>query len=145
MRRPTACSAGADRLGRYASDRFLTYCVRQRTEAPNNQCPLQSAAMPQGLRARISRLGSSPLKMTGLVRQPGQSKAAADKVVKGIRCKTRKHYSVEENIRVVLAGLRGEECTASLCPRIQTLAHCQGLKSGLIVRIFRLSDPKLAC
>ena len=45
----------------------------------------------------------------------GQSKAAADKVVKGIRRKTRKHYSAEEKTRVVLAGLRGEESIASLC------------------------------
>jgi len=45
----------------------------------------------------------------------GQWKAAADKVVKGIRRKTRKHYSAEEKIRVVLAGLRGEESIASLC------------------------------
>ena len=45
----------------------------------------------------------------------GQSKAAADKVVKGICRKTRKHYSAEEKIRVVLAGLRGEESIASLC------------------------------
>ena len=45
----------------------------------------------------------------------GQWKAAADKVVKGIRRKTRKHYSPEEKIRVVLAGLRGEESIASLC------------------------------
>ena len=45
----------------------------------------------------------------------GQSKAAADKVVKGIRRKTRKHYSAEEKIRIVLAGLRGEESIASLC------------------------------
>ena len=28
----------------------------------------------------------------------GQSKAAADKVVKGIRRKTRKHYSAEETV-----------------------------------------------
>ena len=45
----------------------------------------------------------------------GQSKAAADKLVKGIRRKTRKHYSAEEKIRIVLAGLRGEESIASLC------------------------------
>ena len=45
----------------------------------------------------------------------GQWKAAADKVLKGIRRKTRKHYSAEEKIRVVLAGLRGEESIASLC------------------------------
>ena len=45
----------------------------------------------------------------------GQSKTAADKVVKGIRRKTLRHYSAEEKIRVVLAGLRGEESIASLC------------------------------
>ncbi len=45
----------------------------------------------------------------------GQSKAAADKVVKSIRRKTRRYYSSEEKIRVVLAGLRGEESIASLC------------------------------
>jgi len=45
----------------------------------------------------------------------GQSKAAADKLMKGIRRKTRTHYSAEEKIRIVLAGLRGEESIASLC------------------------------
>ena len=45
----------------------------------------------------------------------GQSKAAADQVVKGIRRKTRKQYSAEEKIRIVLAGLRGEESIAALC------------------------------
>ena len=34
----------------------------------------------------------------------GQSKAAAGKVVKSIRRKTRKHYSAEEKIHIVLAG-----------------------------------------
>lgn len=42
-------------------------------------------------------------------RKSGTSKNAADKLVKGIRRKTRKHYSAEEKIRIVLAGLRGEE------------------------------------
>ena len=36
-------------------------------------------------------------------------KAAADKLVKNIRRKTRQTYSAEEKIRIVLAGLRGEE------------------------------------
>ena len=35
----------------------------------------------------------------------GTSKDAADKLVRGIKRKTRKHYSAEEKIRIVLAGL----------------------------------------
>ena len=45
------------------------------------------------------------------------SKDAADKLVRGIKRKTRKHYSAEEKIRIVLEGLRGEESIASLCRR----------------------------
>ena len=39
------------------------------------------------------------------------------KLVKGIKRKTRKQYSAEEKIRIVLAGLRGEESIAALCRR----------------------------
>lgn len=42
-------------------------------------------------------------------KKSGTSKAAADKLVKTIRRKTRQTYSSEEKIRIVLAGLRGEE------------------------------------
>ena len=42
------------------------------------------------------------------------SKDAADRLVRGIKRKTRKHYSAEEKIRVVLSGLRGEESIAAL-------------------------------
>jgi len=47
----------------------------------------------------------------------GTSKDAADKLVKGIKRKTRKQYLAEEKIRIVLAGLRGEESIAALCRR----------------------------
>ena len=40
---------------------------------------------------------------------------AADRSIKDIRRKTRKRYSAEEKIRIVLAGLRGEETIAELC------------------------------
>lgn len=45
------------------------------------------------------------------------SKQAADRLVKGIRRQTRKQYSAEEKIRIVLAGLRGEESISALCRR----------------------------
>ena len=50
-------------------------------------------------------------------KKSGTSKDSADKLVKGIRRKTRKQYSAEEKIRIVLAGLRGEESIAALCRR----------------------------
>lgn len=42
---------------------------------------------------------------------------AADTLVRGIKRRTRKQYSAEENIRIVLAGLRGEESIAARCRR----------------------------
>ena len=50
-------------------------------------------------------------------KKSGTSKGAADKLVKNIRRKTRQTYSAEEKIRIVLAGLRGEESISVLCRR----------------------------
>ena len=44
-------------------------------------------------------------------------KASAEQSVRDIRRKTRKQYSAEEKIRIVLEGLRGEESIAALCRR----------------------------
>ncbi|MBC8158308.1 MAG: IS3 family transposase [Alphaproteobacteria bacterium] len=52
------------------------------------------------------------------MRQKSMStKAPAEKVVRDIRRKTRKQYSAEDKIRIVLEGLRGEESVAALCRR----------------------------
>ncbi|RDI51517.1 transposase, partial [Microvirga subterranea] len=45
------------------------------------------------------------------------AKGPAEAVVKEIRRATRKHYSAEEKIRIVLEGLRGEDSIAELCRR----------------------------
>ena len=41
----------------------------------------------------------------------------ADATVRDIRRATRKHYSFEAKIRIVLEGLKGEESIAALCRR----------------------------
>ena len=45
------------------------------------------------------------------VRQP----EGADRLVRDIRRATRRHFSAEEKIRIVLDGLRGEDSIAELC------------------------------
>jgi transposase len=47
----------------------------------------------------------------------GPVRAPAEQVVKDIRRATRRHFSAEEKIRVVLEGLRGEASIAELCRR----------------------------
>jgi transposase len=47
----------------------------------------------------------------------GRSKESAKKVIKDIRRATRRQFSAEEKIRIVLAGLRGEDSVAELCRR----------------------------
>ena len=44
-------------------------------------------------------------------------KEPAERVLKDIRRATRKHYSAEDKIRIVLEGLRGEDSIAELCRR----------------------------
>ena len=44
-------------------------------------------------------------------------KDSAEKTVRDIRRRTRRHYSAEDKIRIVLEGLRGEDSIAELCRR----------------------------
>ncbi len=45
------------------------------------------------------------------------TKVEADKLVRDIKRATRRKFTAEEKIRIVLAGLRGEESIAELCRR----------------------------
>src|SRR5215212_326056 len=47
----------------------------------------------------------------------GPAKEPAEQVVKDIRRATRRQFSAEEKIRIVLSGLRGEDSIAELCRR----------------------------
>jgi len=48
---------------------------------------------------------------------PRPKKSSAEATVKDIRRKTRRRFSSEEKIRIVLEGLRGEQSIADLCRR----------------------------
>jgi transposase len=54
----------------------------------------------------------------------GIGKPPAEAVIKDIRRATRRHYSAEDKIRIVLEGLRGEESISALCRR-------EGIAEGL--------------
>ena len=49
--------------------------------------------------------------------KPTKTKKPAEQVVKDIRRATRRHFSAEDKIRIVLDGLRGEDSIAELCRR----------------------------
>ena len=46
-----------------------------------------------------------------------EKKTSAETTVKNIRRRTRRKYSAEEKIRIVIEGLRGENTVAELCRR----------------------------
>ena len=56
-----------------------------------------------------------------------ESRVSPEKTVRDIRRKTRKKYSAEEKIRIVLEGLRGEDSIAAICRR-------EGISANLYYR-----------
>src|SRR3712207_5627724 len=64
-----------------------------------------------GFLAHRSRQGAK------MRQKSGQPIAPAESLVRDIRRATRKHYSAEEKIRIVIAGLRGEDSIGELCRR----------------------------
>ena len=49
--------------------------------------------------------------------KPAGRVAPSERIIRDIKRKTRKQYSAEEKIRIVLDGLRGEDSIAELCRR----------------------------
>ena len=52
------------------------------------------------------------------------SERSSERIIKDIKRQTRKQYSAEEKIRIVLDGLRGEDSIAELCRR-------EGISQGI--------------
>ena len=53
-----------------------------------------------------------------------QTDRSSDRIIKDIKRKTRRNYSAEEKISIVLEGLRGEDSIAELCRR-------EGISQGI--------------
>jgi transposase len=49
--------------------------------------------------------------------KPAKPQSTSERLVRDVQRATRKHYSAEEKIRIVLDGLRGEVSVAELCRR----------------------------
>jgi len=52
------------------------------------------------------------------------TKKPAEQVMKDIRRATRRHFSAEDKIRIVLDGLRGEDSIAELCRKEGIAQSC---------------------
>src|SRR5439155_26954534 len=74
-------------------------------------------------------------------KKSGPVKKPAEQVVKEIRRVTRRQFTAEEKIRIVLSGLRGEDSIAELCCR-------EGIVQNLYYRwskeIFEAGKKRLA-
>ena len=72
----------------------------------------------------------------------GTRKSPGEKLVKDIKRATRKQYSSEEKIRIVLDGLRGEDSIAELCRR-------EGISQGIYYKwskdFMEAGKKRLAC
>ena len=57
--------------------------------------------------------------------EKNQQNRSVEKTTRDIRQATRRQYSVEEKIRIVLESLRGEDSIAELC-------YCEGINTNFI-------------
>ena len=64
-----------------------------------------------------------------------ERKQSTEAAVREIRRRTRRKFSPEEKIRIVLEGLRGEQSVSELCRR-------EGIASNLYYRLRKDGDRK---
>jgi transposase len=67
----------------------------------------------------------------------GPEKQLAEDAIKAIRRATRRHFSAEDKIRIVLEGLRGDDSIAELCRRegiVQNLYWTERLRRSNLPR-----------
>src|SRR5450631_4381350 len=67
----------------------------------------------------------------------GSAKLSSERIVRIIRRATRKQYSAEEKIRIVLDGLRGEHSIAELCRREGVAESLGGWYSSAAIQLRR--------
>ena len=77
---------------------------------------------------------TSRLQHSETVGRMAEKQESAEATVGTIRRETRKKYSAEEKVRIVLEGLRGETSIAALCRR-------EGILSNLSVRTANTAAP----
>ena len=70
----------------------------------------------------------------------GARKSPGEKIVKDIKRATRKQYSSEEKIRIVLDGLRGEDSIAELCRREGISQVARDITGAVVTKQARLMD-----
>ena len=73
------------------------------------------------------------MKQDGAVRTVSAKEERARKTIRQIKRATRRKFSAEEKIRIILEGLRGEETISQLCRRegIAPSVYCKWSKSFL--------------
>ena len=79
-----------------------------------------------------------------MIQTTGTGRRSSEKIVKDIKRATRKQYSFEENIRIVLDGLRDEDSIAELCRRegIPKGVYCKWSKDFIKAGKKRLAGDK---
>ena len=76
---------------------------------------------------------------------PRRKKQSSEAAVREMRRKTRRRFSAEEKIRIVLDGLRGEVSVAELCRRDVMIRSSDQAKAPTRETFRRSPGPKPTC